>query len=104
MKLIGILATLLFMVKPLHAEELKIGDTQSKHEVVTNKVIKVYTVTEGKYKFIAYVTKWKGKEIVIIDTLAKSSYKIGEDITFLAQQISMKGIKSLSFSLLPREK
>jgi len=75
----------------------------SSYEVVESPVIKTYTAKDGKHRFVAYLVKWRGSEVIVSDPLAESEYKVGDKISFLAQKISVekdsKKTDSLSFTL-----
>jgi len=76
----------------------------SSHETVEAHVLKVFSTEEGKHRFVAYLVKWKGTEIIVSDALAHSHFKVGDKIQFLAQKLTMgkaaRQINSLSFMLL----
>jgi len=72
----------------------------SSYDVVQAPVLKVYTATEGQHRFIAYVVKWKDAEVVVSDPLAKSDFKVGDKISFLAQKISLEHKDSASVGAL----
>jgi hypothetical protein len=79
--------------------------TESKYEIVEAPVLKVFSAEEGKHRFVAYLVKWKGQEVVASDTLARSNHRVGETIRFMAQTVSMgngeRQVNSLSFMVLP---
>jgi hypothetical protein len=47
-------------------------------------VLKVYTATDGKAKFRAYVVKWKDQEVIVSDSLVRTNYAVGDTIPVLA--------------------
>lgn len=53
-------------------------------ERFTLKVVRVYSATDGTARFRAYVVKWKDQEVVVSDTLARTDYKVGDEIPVLA--------------------
>ena len=75
----------------LAAESLVVtpGVTNS-YDVVQAPVLKVYSAKDGDHRFVAYVVKWKNSEVVVSDPLAKSDFKIGDKIWFLAQKITVE--------------
>jgi len=65
------------------------------------KVLKVYSASDGGYNFIAYIVDRGGIEVVVSDTLGKSSYKVGDTIEYLDQKIEVDAeSRSLNFTLL----
>lgn len=76
----------------------------SNYVVAQAPVLKVYTANEDHHRFVAYVVKWRNAEVVVSDPLAKSDYKVGDKISFLAQKITLGGsgssaVQALVFSL-----
>lgn len=74
-----------------------------KSSVTTAKatVLKVYSATDGGHKFIAYVVDRGGVEVIVTDTLAKTSYKVGDTIEYVEQKIEFDPTTStLSFNIL----
>jgi hypothetical protein len=74
------------------------------YDVVQSPVLKVYSAKEGKHRFVAYLVKWKDSEVIVSDPLAKSDYKVGDTISFLAQKITVEQkdsgtVDSLAFTL-----
>jgi hypothetical protein len=60
----------------------------------------VYSVTDTSgHRFVSYVVDRGGVEIVVSDTLAKTTYKVGDTIEYLDQKIEISGTKTLSFSI-----
>ncbi len=53
---------------------------QPRSEAIQAPVLRVYSVKEGDYKFVAYAVKWKNAEVVVSDTLALSDFKPGDTI------------------------
>jgi hypothetical protein len=63
-------------------------------------VLKVYTTSDVGHTFVAYVVDRGGVEIVVSDTLGKSSHKVGDTINYLDQKIEVDGAtRTLSFTL-----
>lgn len=77
--------------------------TSSSYETVDAPVVKVFSAMDGDNKFVAYLAKWKGYDVIVSDVLARSDFKVGDTIRFMAQKISASGtskFSSLSFTLL----
>lgn len=68
------------------------------------RVLKVFSAADGEHRFVAYLVKWKGFEVIVSDALARSDFEVGDRIRFIAQRISLAqppaGVSSLSFGLL----
>src|SRR5262245_47063356 len=77
---------------------------KSSFETPEAKVLKVYSLKDGDHKFIAYVVKWKDAEVIVSDPLARSEYKVGDTIRFMAHKTHIEKsnpeVYSLSFTLL----
>jgi len=88
---------------PAQARQLPAG-MQSSFDTEEATVLKVFSATEGEHGFIAYLVKWKGFEVVVSDPLARSNFKVGDTIGFLAHRLdlsqSVPGVSSLSFTLI----
>jgi outer membrane lipoprotein-sorting protein len=85
--------------------QIPTSNGSSSYEEVHAPVVKVFSTTDGDNKFIAYAVQWKGADVIVSDPLARSDYKVGDTIKFLAQKIdgSKSGsskFTSLSFTLL----
>ena len=52
-------------------------------------VLKVFSAAEGEHRFVAYLVKWKGFEVIVSDALARSNFKAGDTIRFIAQRIAL---------------
>src|SRR3954469_16447844 len=63
---------------------------KSTYDTAQAAVVKVYGVMEGPNKFIAYMVKWKGIEVIVSDPLAQSQFKVGDIISFLVQRVQME--------------
>ena len=64
-------------------------------------VTKVYSGSDSGFKFISYVVKHKENEIIVSDTLAKSNFKVGDEIKFIAARIGLsKSVKTVSYEIL----
>jgi hypothetical protein len=46
-------------------------------------VLKVFSAKDGEAIFRAYVVEWKGQEVVVSDTLAKTKYNVGDTVGVL---------------------
>jgi len=72
------------------------------HTTATATVVKVYSVTDvAGHEFIAYVVNHNGVEVVISDSLARSSHKVGDTIEFMEMkmQISEGKYKTIAYSI-----
>lgn len=81
---------------------LFIGCSSPKTTFTVSKaaVIKVYSATDPSgHRFVCYVVDRGGVEIVVSDTLAGTTYKVGDVIEYLDQKIEISGTKTLSFSI-----
>ena len=64
-------------------------------------VTKVYSGSDSGFKFISYAVKYKDNEIIVSDTLAKSNFKVGDEIKFIAARIGLsKSDKTVSYEIL----
>lgn len=77
---------------------------QSTFDTVEAPVLKVFSAEEGGYRFVAYLVKWKGFEVIVSDPLAKSHFREGDKLHFMAQKVSLPGspkqVSTLNFTLL----
>jgi len=84
-----ILALILSAVAVLAADSLIVEPgVSSSHDVVQLPVLKVFTAKDGEHSFLAYLVKWKGAEVIVSDTLARSSYKVGDTLPVLVMKTS----------------
>jgi len=72
----------------------------------TAKVEKVFSVIDDGHRFVAYQVSWKGVPVIVSDALAKSDFKAGDEIHFMASRHwsareGVSGYTNLTFSLLP---
>ena len=74
--------------------------SSSSYETVDAPVVKVFSAMDGNNKFIAYLVKWKGSDVIVSDPLARSDFKVGDTVRFMAQKIDGPNYSSLSFVLL----
>lgn len=70
------------------------------YEEAQAKIKKVYSATSDGHRFVAYVVDWKGSEVIVSDTLARSAFKVGDTIHFLALKHSDPGEGSLGYTNL----
>ena len=63
--------------------------TQSSFETEEATVLKVYSAEKEGHRFVAYVVKWHGSEVIVSDPLAQSEHEVGDTIRFIAQEIAM---------------
>jgi hypothetical protein len=73
-------------------------------ERVESDVLKVYEMQDRGATFRAYVVKYKGNEVVVSDTLARSSKKVGDKIMFVVSRAELplgtEKLHVLSFQIL----
>ena len=50
------------------------------------QVLKVFSARDGDAIFRAYMVNWKGQEVVVRDTLAKSDYHVGDTAPVLVMK------------------
>src|SRR4051812_41116303 len=58
-------------------------------EMVDGEIVKIYSMDDQGAKFCAYVVKYKGSEVVVGDTLANTTRKIGDKIKFIVARVEM---------------
>ena len=77
---------------------------QSSFDMEEATVLKVFSAEEGEHRFVAYLVKWKGFEVIVSDALARSDFEVGDTIRFIAQEINLARsplrVSSLSFTLI----
>jgi len=56
------------------------------YETAELKVLKVFSAKDGESIFLAYLVEWKGQEVIVDDTLAKTNYRAGDMITVLVMK------------------
>src|SRR5437016_6048110 len=56
------------------------------HERAELQVLKVFSARDGDAIFRAYMVNWKGQEVVVRDTLAKSDYHVGDTAPVLVMK------------------
>lgn len=64
------------------------ANTKGGMEKAEAKILKVYAYAQEPHRFVAYVVEWKGREIVVSDTLAKSDFKAGDMLPFGVHKFS----------------
>ena len=75
----------------------------SSYTTATATVVKVYSTTDvAGHAFIAYVVNHNGVDVVISDTLARSSHKVGDTIQFMEMKMQLSGgqVKTIAYSIL----
>jgi len=89
-------------------QTLKAKGATGSSEVLKAPVLRVYSTKEGDFKFIAYIVKWKGTEVVVNDNLAVTNFHTGDSISFFAQKLELKDtkllghpIKTINFQIVP---
>ena len=69
------------------------------------QVLKVFSARDGDAVFRAYTVSWKGQEIVVHDTLAKTDYQVGDTahVLVMKHEYPKGGIGPvlLSFAIVP---
>jgi hypothetical protein len=75
------------------------------HERVDLKVLKVFSAKDGEAIFRAYVVEWKGQEVVVSDSLAKTRCQVDDTISVLVMKNPFPQGKEpydlLHFTILP---
>jgi hypothetical protein len=74
-------------------------------EMAEGEVLKVYSLEDQGAKYRAYVVKYKNGEVVVGDTMATSTNKIGDKIKFIVARVEApiggSTVKTMSFSIVP---
>jgi hypothetical protein len=70
------------------------------YETVKAPVVKIFSAMDGDNKFVAYQVKWKNFDVIVSDPLARSNFKVGDTIQFMALRNGAAGYSTLSFTLL----
>lgn len=74
-------------------------------ERVELKVLKVYSAQDGEAIFRAYVVEWKGQEVVVSDTLAKTKFNVGDMVGVLVMNHPFpqgkENYRLLHFAIVP---
>ncbi|MBT7300160.1 MAG: hypothetical protein HN849_11635, partial [Victivallales bacterium] len=82
-------------------------DVESSHEVAEATVLEVFSAKEGKHEFMAYLVRWKDSEVIVSDPLDRSRFRIGDEISFMVQKVTVGSrdhrANLLSFMLLPSQ-
>ena len=74
---------------------------KTSYTVTKAVVTKVFSATDPSgHRFVAYAVDRGGVEIIVSDTLAKSTYKVGDTIQYLDQKIEISAMKTLNSTLL----
>lgn len=78
---------------------------ENSHQRVELQVLKVFSARDGDAVFRAYMVNWKGQEVVVPDTLAKTNYQVGETVWVLVMNHDYPkgkaGPRLLGFEILP---
>ena len=68
------------------------------------EVLKVFSAEDNGARFRAYQVKWKDQDIIVSDMFGSTSFKEGDTITFMAQNLEVpageKMIKMLNFLIM----
>ncbi len=59
------------------------------YNIIHLPVVKVFTAKDGEHRFLAYLVKWKGSEVIVSDVLARSTYKVGDTIPIVVMKTSL---------------
>lgn len=74
-------------------------------ERVELKVLKVFSAKDGAAIFRAYLVEYKGQEVVVSDTLAKTNHRVGDTVSVLVMNHPFPQGKEeyrlLHFSIVP---
>jgi hypothetical protein len=69
------------------------------------KVLKVFSAKDGAAIFRAYLVEYKGQEVVVSDTLAKTHYREGDTVAVLVMNLPFpqgrEEYRLLHFSIAP---
>jgi len=74
-------------------QTLKAKGATGSSEVLKAPVLRVYSTKEGDFKFIAYIVKWKGTEVVVNDNLAVTNFTL-ETLYRFCSKIRTEGHKT----------
>ena len=73
---------------------------KTSYTVTKAVVTKVFSATDpGGHRFVAYAVDRGGVEIIVSDTLANTTYKVGDTIQYLDQKIEISAMKTLNFTV-----
>ena len=74
-------------------------------ETVESEVLKVYALEDQGATYRSYAVKYKGSEVIVGDTMATSTKKVGDKIKFSVVRVELpvggRKISTMSFSILP---
>ena len=80
------------------------ANPQRTFDQVEAPVLKVFSAEDNGHRFVAYLVNWKGADVIVSDPLARSQFKEGDRIQFLAQKISLPAppnrVSVLNFTLI----
>lgn len=88
---------------PSNFAEQPAPKSNSSHEILEAKVLKVFAAEDDGYRFRAYLVEWNGQEVVISDPLSRSQYKEGDSVPFMVHRhrLARTGESLLDFILMP---
>ena len=85
-----------------------VATAENSHERAELQVLKVFSARDGDAVFRAYMVNWKGQEVVVPDTLAKTDYQVGDTATVLVMNHDYPngkaGPRLLHFEILQKPK
>ena len=103
-----LLGTVLSLGAATTAPVTPTATAQGSHESVELTVLKVFSAKDGEAIFRAYLVEWKGQEVIVDDTLAKTNYQAGEKATVLVMKSPFpnqaEAYDLLHFQVLPKRK
>ena len=69
------------------------------------EILKVYSIDDQGAKFRAYAIKYKGSEVIVSDDLARTSYKVGDKLDYMAIRVNNAiQFKLFAFGIAPPKK
>ena len=81
------------------------ASTSATHETFKAEVLKVFSATDGKAVFRAYLVKWKDQEVIASDPLVSSDNRVGDTVSVLAMNQPFPKDQAkprlLAFQILP---
>ncbi|MHB8898314.1 MAG: tetratricopeptide repeat protein [Thermoguttaceae bacterium] len=74
---------------------------QGNFDIDRAPVLKVISAEKDGYRFVAYLVKWKDFDVIVSDPLARTNFRAGDVITFVAQRVSEpQGTSALRFIVI----
>lgn len=99
-----ILALILSAIAVFAADSVSVEPGVSSYNIIHLPVLKVFAAKEGEHRFLAYLVKWNGSEVIVSDVLARSAYKVGDSIPIVVMKTGLdqkdgSKIYTLSFTV-----